>query len=230
MQKITKMYERKCPFLEPHPKIAYNNLPPNIIERFCIRIYHYLQRLVVQAGGFSSINPITILFAAIFYSTDLLWTSLDKNYYVKRRAMYGPSFISVLSVVISKYDPNAKAPDSLDARFLTIPQKRGFYLGSTLMDINSMYYFGRDSTHRLGNLIIPLFVSDPGTTIDDRLPRTQPNHKILRKFLEDNFLGEEHINAALRRQNDPVGQQLLAEFGQHMKGKPRHREINTIVE
>ena len=192
-----------------------------MFEYCFIRVYryHFLQRRVVQAGGFRSCNPITKLGAYFFYYTDLAWAGIDKQYYVKRQAIFGQNFVSVLSVVVSKYDASGKDVDSFDARLLTIPQKRGFFLGSTILNPTRQYYNSNDEA------LVPLFVSDPGATMNSDLPYYQPDHNVLRSYLTQHFLSEEHVTEIIKRQTDGTGKELLHQFGASVKGISDRKEM-----
>jgi len=214
------MYQRKCPFQMASctRRTEFKNMP-GMFEYCFIRIYHFLQRLIVQAGGLQSCNPITKLIAYLFYFTDLAWSGIDKQYYVKRQAIFGQNFVSVLSVVVSKYDASGEAADSFDARLLTIPQKRGFFLGSTIMDPARQYYNSSNEA------LVPLFVSDPGATMNPDLPFYQPDHNHLRSYLTQHFLGEKQVKEVIRRQTDGTGKDLLQQFGTSVKGISDRKQI-----
>jgi len=79
---------------------------------------------------------------------------LDTNYYVKRQAMFGPNFVSVLAVVVSKYDASSEAVDSFDARLLSIPQRHDYILGPTVVDPTRQYHSQHDN-HALVPLLKP---------------------------------------------------------------------------
>jgi len=182
-------------------------------------MYHFLQRHIVQAGGLQSCNIITKLVAYFFYYTDWAWLSLDSQYYVKRQAMFGQNFVSVLSVVVGKYDEFAENPDSFDARILTIPQRRGFFLGNNRMDPSHQYYNGHEEA------MVPLFVSDPGATMNPNLPFYQPNHNILRSYLTQHLLGEKQVNQIIERQTDGTSRVLLNDFGRSVKGVSDRKQL-----
>jgi len=143
--------------------------------------------------------------------------------------MFGQNFISVLSVVTSAYDKNSVAPDSLDARFLTIPQRRGFFLGSTIMNRANLFYYGKNDKNGRGKALTPLFASDPGTTTNPDLPSDQPDHNVLREYIMAHFLGEKQVAEAINRQKAETGQKLLKEFGERAKGKSGD-ELEQIIE
>ena len=212
MKPKEQMYQCKCPFQNPSNGTKFNNMP-GMLETLFIRIYHFLQRHVVQGGGLQSCNPITKLAANFFYYTDWIMCIFDANYYVKRQAIFGPNFVSVLAVVVSKYDASSKAVDSFDARLLTIPQRRGFILGPTIMDPTRQYYSQRDN-----HALVPFFVSDPGAIMNPDLNLDQPDHTVLRSFLSQHFLGEEQIKEIIKRQTDETGRALLQDFGTSVKG------------
>jgi hypothetical protein len=115
----------------------------------------------------------------------------------------------MLAVVVSKYDASNKTVDSFDARLLTIPQRHGFILGSTIMDPTR----GSDN-----HVLVPLFVSDPGATMNPDLNLEQPDHTILRSFLSQHLLGEKQIKEIIKRQTDETGRALLQDFGTSVKG------------
>jgi cytochrome P450 len=146
--------------------------------------------------------------------------------------MFGPTFISILSVVVSKYDKNSKDKDSLDARLLTYPQRREFLLGSSIMNPETAsYFFGEKSRkHKFGKSLNPLFVSDHGATMDPLLPTDQPDHGALRDFIVKNWLSEDKINAAIKRQTDEIGTKLLNDFAQEVKGKPNSDDLNAAID
>jgi cytochrome P450 len=223
-------YQRKCPFVLPQDRVKINNMP-SIRERVPIRTFHFLQRKLVQWGALKSWNPIVKLLSLIFYAVDLAWAGIDKEYYIKRKAIFGPTFISTLSVVLSKYDKNSKDKDSLDARLLTYPQRREFFLGSTIMNPETSYFFGEKSRkHKFGKSLISLFVSDPGATINPSLPSDQPNHSVLRDFYTKNWLSEDKMNAAIKRQTDEIGTKLLNDFAQEVKGKSNSEDLNAAID
>jgi len=216
-------YQRKCPFPLPQDSVKINNMP-SLKERVPIRVFHFFQRKLVQWGALKSWNPIVKLLSLIFYAADLLWSGADKEYYLKRKAMFGPTFISTLSVVVSKYDKNSKDKDSLDGRLLTYPQRREFFLGSTIMNPATSFFFGN------GKSLTSLFVSDPGATINPALPSDQPDHNVLRDFYMENWLGEDKMKAAMKRQTDEVGTKLLNDFAQDVKGKTSSEDLNAAID
>lgn len=144
--------------------------------------------------------------------------------------MFGPSFISTLSVVLSKYDENSKDKDSLDARLTTYPQRREFFLGSTIMNPATSFFFGEKSRkHKFGKSLISLFVSDPGATMNPALPPDQPDHSALRDFYMQNWLGEDKMKAAIERQTDEIGTKLLNDFAQEVKGKSSDEDLSAAI-
>jgi len=145
--------------------------------------------------------------------------------------MFGPTFISTLSVVVSKYDKKSKDKDSLDARLLTYPQRREFFLGSTIMNPATSFFFGKKSKkYKFGKSLISLFVSDPGATINPALPPDQPDHSVLRDLYMENWLGEDKMKAAIKRQTDEVGTKLLNDFAQDVKGKTDSDELKAAID
>lgn len=222
------MYQRKCPFHAPKDNVDFDNLP-GFMERGAIRVFHCISRHIVQGGAFESRNPLMKVAAFFLYFIDLFWAGADKQYYVKRQAIFGPNYISTLSLVLSKYDPDANALDAIDTRLLKIPQRRGFFLGSTRLNRNRVPY-GTINGER-GYLVSPLHASDPGATINPDLPEGQPDHNVLRQYLMDNVLGEDDkLPDILARCSDPKAQVLLKEFGEKAKGLIDKDSLSPILE
>jgi cytochrome P450 len=143
--------------------------------------------------------------------------------------IFGPNFVHGGALCISKFDPEAKAKDSIDAKLLTYPQRRSERFGIfSVRDDKMTTYGGPDEKGRLKRLV-PLFISDPGATQDPNLPADQPDHTVIRSFLEDNFIGEKHIQAIIARQTDSVGSKLLKDFGKQVKGLSTDAEIKDIA-
>ena len=80
---------------------------------------------------------------------------------------------------------SGEAMDLFDAILFTIPQKRGSFLGSTIMMLDPARQYYNSS----GEALVPLFVSDPGATINPNLPFHHPHHNLLRSYLTQHFLG-----------------------------------------
>ena len=139
--------------------------------------------------------------------------------------MYGPNFVALQTVILGKYDPDAMAKDSLDARLTTFPHRKTASIGPFLIKPEANYFFGKNKDKRL----VSLFISDPGATQDDVLPSDQPDHTDMREFLEKNFLGEKHIEAAIKRQSDSVGSKMLKQFGEDVKGLTNAKEVEAVV-
>lgn len=220
------MYERKCPFHVPKEGVKFNNLP-SLKERIPIRVIHYLQRKLIQAKGFNSRNPLVKLFSTLFYLVDMFWALADNQYWVKRQAMFGPNFISSMTVSVSKFDTEAKAKDSIDGLFLSYPQRRDFFLGNTVMNKETSFFFGeKTKKHEHGKSVISLYVSDPGATPNPSLPPDQPDHSALRDIYTKAWLSEEGVNAAIARQTDETGSKILSDFAKALKeGKKERKNI-----
>ena len=90
------------------------------------------------------------------------------------------TLLAVMALVISKYDGEAKKSDSIDARFVSMKQRRGFYLGSTIMNRYRLPWSTRDR-NRKRILLSPLHVSDPGMAMHSSLPHNQLDHDELRR-------------------------------------------------
>jgi hypothetical protein len=127
------MFKRKEGFMPANAKVEFDNRPGGVVT-FFIRLVHGASLAMIRAGGFNACNPLVVFLSYCLYFVDGTWSGLDKQYFVKRRALYGHTFATVMAINISRYDEHASAPDSLDARLLSIPQRRGFYLGATLLN------------------------------------------------------------------------------------------------
>ena len=123
--------------------------------------------------------------------------------------IFGPNYFHAGTLCISKYDPEAKAKDSIDGKFLTYPQRKSERIGTfrVLRDARMAFYGSPDEQGRRKRLV-PLFVSTDGATQDPKLPEDQPDHTVIRTFIEENFIGEKHVEAIIARQTDAVGTKL----------------------
>ena len=201
----SQYYQRKCPYHVPQDQIKFDNRP-TLPERYIIHLVHFMSRILVQAGAFQSKNPIIYLCSFIFYVIDGAWSAFDPQYFCKRQAMFGPNFISVMSLVISKYDANSVLNDSIDARITSLPQRRGYFLGNTIMNPHHLPW-SQDKKF----LLSPLHVSDPGNvTMHPSLPQDQPDHDELRNLLMK-YIFKDETNI-LKRLSDINSSKILIEF------------------
>jgi hypothetical protein len=206
----SQYYQRKCPYHVPQDQIKFDNRP-TLPEQYIIHVVHFISRILVQAGAFESKNPIIYMLSFILYVIDGSWSAFDPQYFCKRQAMFGQNFISVMSLVISKYDANAVDSDSFDARMISIPQRRGFFLGNTVMNSHHLPW-----SHDGSFLLSPLHVSDPGNvTMHPSLPANQPNHDELRNLLMT-YIFKDEPNI-LKRLSDVNSSKILLEFATQYK-------------
>jgi cytochrome P450 len=143
--------------------------------------------------------------------------------------IFGPNYFHAGALSISKYDPEAKAKDSIDAKLTTYPQRKSERIGIWRVKDDMNYYYGSPDEQGRRKRLVSLFISTDGATQDPNLPEDQPDHTVIRTFMEENFIGEKHVKAIIERQTDAVDTKLLKEFGEEVKGLSTEDEITPIV-
>ena len=105
--------------------------------------------------------------------------------------MFGPNYVAAMNLHIGKYDENAMAKDSIDARLVSNPQSKGFRIGNFIVNPATSSWFGEGSGEgwRGKKNLVPLFISSEGTTQNPAfVDPDQPRHEDMNKLIMDNFL------------------------------------------
>jgi hypothetical protein len=144
--------------------------------------------------------------------------------------IFGPNYFHAGALSISKYDPEAKAKDSIDGKLMTYPQRKSERIGTFSLREDRHAYYGSPDEQGRRKRLVPLFISTDPATQDPNLPEDQPDHTVIRTFIEENFIGEKHVKAIIERQTDAVGTKLLKEFGEDVKGLSVEEEIWPIIQ
>jgi len=190
----------------------------------------FVQRKFAEKGGPYSKNPLVRIIGAPFYWIDAFYGAvINTNYFTEMEEIFGPNYFHAGALSISKYDPEAKAKDSIDGKLMTYPQRKSERIGTFSLREDRHAYYGSPDEQGRHKRLVPLFMSTDPATQDPNLPEDQPDHTVIRTFIEENFIGEKHVKAIIERQTDAVGTKLLKEFGEDVKGLSDEVEIKPIV-
>lgn len=221
----TVSYKVTCPFFQPSDNVKFDN-SLSIFEVIPHRLMHFVSRLFLQWGGIDTWNPLVKLPSMVLLFLDTLWSGIDLGFFFKRSQLFGSNYIACMSLCVSKYDPNAKAKDSIDGRLLAYPQRKSWRLGPFPVNPNTGFQTWGPKNDKA---VHPLYISDAGATQNPALAADQPKHHQIRKMITSNLLGDEHIKPIVQRQHDAVSAKMLKAFGEEAKGLTDQAEIIKVL-